>query len=82
MALRLEGSEVWLIDVCGAEEALEFVDLLLKAERPTINLSRCTHLHAALLQTVIAFKPAVSAQPTEPFLQKWISPMLSVSGPA
>jgi hypothetical protein len=82
MALRLEGNEIWLIDVCGAEEALEFVDLLLKAERPTINLSRCTHLHAALLQTVIAFKPAVSAQPTEPFLQKWISPMLSVGGPA
>jgi hypothetical protein len=82
MALRLEGNEIWLIDVCGAEEALEFVDLLLKAERPTINLSRCTHLHAALLQTVIAFKPAVSAQPTAPFLQKWISPMLSVGGPA
>jgi hypothetical protein len=83
MALAFEHNEIWLIDGCGAEEALELVDLLSKAERPTINLSRCTYLHAALLQTVLAYKPAITAGPTEPFLQRWIFPMLAmVSGSA
>lgn len=82
MSLHIEGDEIWLVDACGAEEALELVDLLLKAERPTINLSRCTNLHAALLQTVLAYKPAVSAEPAEPFLRRWILPFIASSGPA
>jgi hypothetical protein len=79
MALQFVGNEIWLIDDCGAEEALELVDLLLKAERPTINLSRCSNMHAALLQTFLAYKPAVSAEPAEPFLRRWILPILTSS---
>jgi hypothetical protein len=82
VALLLENDEILLIDACGAEEALELVDLLSKAERPTINLSRCTYVHAALLQTLLAYKPVISAAPTEPFLQRWIVPLLSRSAAA
>ncbi|MGD0471910.1 MAG: hypothetical protein ABSB70_01695 [Candidatus Velthaea sp.] len=77
MPLQFEQDEIWLIDACGAEEALELVDLLSRPQRPKINLSRCSYLHAALLQTVLAYKPAISQGPTEPFLERWIVPMLA-----
>jgi hypothetical protein len=77
VALEHERNEILFVDVCGAEEALPLVDLLSTIERPTINISRCTHMHAAVLQTLVAYKPSLSAGPTDTFLQRWILPILA-----
>ncbi len=77
MPLEFRPSEVRLVDTCGAEDALELVDWLSKEERPAVDLAACTNMHPALLQTLLAFKPAISAGPTDPFITQWILPLLA-----
>jgi hypothetical protein len=77
MALEFRDDEVRLIDSCGAEEALELADWLSKLELPKVDLAACTHLHAALLQTLLAYRPAISAGPEDPFLARWVLPVLA-----
>ncbi len=77
MPLEITSGTVGLIGNCGADEALEFVDALSAAEMPKIDMSACTNLHPALLQALLAFKPAVSNPPTDPFLVRWILPLLA-----
>jgi hypothetical protein len=79
MPLVFGGNTVALVGTCGADEALELVDLLAKPERPTVDLSACTNLHSALVQTLLAFGPGVCAEPVDPFLARWISPLLAAS---
>jgi hypothetical protein len=76
MALEFRRNEVVLSQSCGAEEALELVDWLSRHKRPKVHLGACEHLHAALLQTLLAHKPAVSVGPTDPFLRSWVLPLL------
>jgi hypothetical protein len=79
MSLEFRDDEVRLIDSCGAEEALELADWFSKVELPKANLAACTHLHAALLQTLLAYKPAIAAGPDDPFLARWVFPMLTAA---
>ncbi len=77
MPLEFRRSEAILSGSCGAEDALELADWLAKRKRPKIHLARCENLHAALLQTLLAYKPAISAVPSDPFLARWVLPALA-----
>ncbi len=77
MALEFRDDEVRLIGACGAEEALELSEWFAKIESPKADLGTCTHLHAALLQTLLAFKPVVCVEPDDSFLRRWIAPILA-----
>jgi hypothetical protein len=79
VALDFHDDRVALIGVCAAEEALELVDWLCRVERPTADLSACTNLHAAILQTLLAYQPVIAAPPTDPFLVRWILPLLTAA---
>jgi hypothetical protein len=74
--LELRDDEASLVGSCTADEALEFSDWLANSAQPKVDLAACTHLHAALLQTLLAYKPAITARPADPFLARWISPLL------
>ena len=77
MPLEFRRNEVCLTGSCGAEDALELADWLTKHKRAKVSLAACTHLHTALLQTLLAYKPAVSVGPEDPFLARWILPVLA-----
>jgi hypothetical protein len=77
MPIEFRTGEVRLAETCGAEEALELSDWLLSADLPKVDLGDCTNLHPALLQTLLAHKPAISVEPKDPFLSRWILPMLA-----
>ncbi len=79
MPLEFGRTEVALVGNCGAEEALELADWLAKRKRPKVNLAGCSHLHAALLQTIAAYRPAISAEPTDAFLARWLLPILTAA---
>ena len=79
MPLEFRNDEVVLVGSCGAEDALELVDWLSKLELPKVDLAACTHLHAALLQTLLAYKPVISAGPEDPFLGRWVLPVLAAA---
>jgi hypothetical protein len=48
----------------------------------TVDLTRADHLHAAVLQVLLAFQPEVIGPPADPFLARWLYPMLRRGGPA
>jgi hypothetical protein len=76
MPLTFARNEVALTGACGAEEALDLAEWLAKRKRPRVNLAACTHLHAALLHTLLIFRPSVCAGPADPFLSRWVMPLL------
>lgn len=80
MPLRFGSGEVALTDSCGAEDALELADWLAKEHQPKADLRACSHLHAAVLQTLLAYKPVLSAPPVDPFLLRWVVPALANHG--
>jgi hypothetical protein len=79
MPLTMLGDEVRLIDTCGADEALELAEWLSEAELPKVDLGSCTHMHAALLQTLLTYNPIISVEPQDVFLRRWIAPMLALN---
>ena len=54
--------------VCTVEEALDFAEWLRGNREVTVDLSTCSHLHSALLQCLMAFRPPMSAPPPDEFL--------------
>jgi hypothetical protein len=42
-----------------------------------VNLGAATHLHTAVLQTLMVGRVQVSVPPTDPFLQAWVAPLLA-----
>jgi hypothetical protein len=41
-----------------------------------VGLKACTHLHSAPLQVLLALRPKIGALPEEPFLARWVAPLL------
>jgi hypothetical protein len=81
MPLEFRRSEVCLSGSCTAEEALDLAEWLAKRKRPKANLAECTHMHSALLQTLLAYKPQISAPPADAFLATWVMPALDATFP-
>lgn len=46
---------------CTVEEALDLAEWLRAPSRKKVDLSACTHVHASVLQCLIALAPAVAA---------------------
>lgn len=63
--------------VCTVEEAEDLLIWLQNRPRAKVNLKRCTHLHAALLQVLMATGVPVSAWPEDPGLRVWLEVALS-----
>ncbi len=45
----------------GVETAEELAQWLRAQKKPAVHLGKCAHLHAAVLQVLLALKPAISA---------------------
>ena len=61
---------------CTVEEALDLAEWLRAGPRRKVDLAACTHLHAALLQTLLALRPKVAAPFAAGPLARWIQPLL------
>ncbi|MER2494306.1 hypothetical protein [Catenovulum sediminis] len=46
---------------CGAEEAEQLLEWLLANPKGQISLESCSHLHTAVLQVLMAFRPKICA---------------------
>lgn len=78
MPLEFREDEACLSGVSVAEEALTLAEWLAAHPTAKVDLAACTHIHTSLLQTLLAYDPPISAQPTDEFLTRWIIPMLAV----
>jgi hypothetical protein len=77
--LDFRPNDVGLTGSCGAEDALELAEWLANNRAATVDLASCTHLHAAVLQTLLAYRPAISAALHDAFLSRWIGPLLAAA---
>lgn len=76
MTIRLEGSVIHLEGSCHVEEAETLLTLLQAETEPILDLSSCDHLHAALVQVILAFRPPVRDGCSDAFLRRWVLPGL------
>lgn len=58
------------------EEAEGLLAWLLEQSAPRVDLSGCTHCHAAVLQLLMAAAPRVAAWPDDAGLAAWLRPVL------
>jgi hypothetical protein len=65
---------------CGVEDAEALQRELLAAPAAPISWDNCRHLHAAVLQVLLAAKPLVQGAPSSPFLKAHVAPLLQTAG--
>lgn len=64
---------------CGhvsVEEAEILLSWIQQHPHPTVDLSACTHIHAASLQVLMAARLAVSAWPLDNDFKNWLTSAL------
>ncbi len=80
MPLVFEGPRVRFEDVCTVEDAMPLIEHLRNTDAVEVDLADCAYLHTALLQLLLIARPRILAMPTDPFLGRWIAPMLAWTG--
>lgn len=63
------------------EVAEDLFAWLQKNPKGSIDLANCTHLHTAVLQVLVALRPAIAIWPKDEALRAWLHPVLSASKP-
>lgn len=76
MPIRFEGRTARFDGACAVDEAMPLAEWLEGTEAPRIDLASCTALHTALLQVLLAARPALAAEPEDAFLRAWVAPLL------
>jgi hypothetical protein len=77
MSVRLEGDIIHLDGACGVADAEPLLTLLQSAPGRGVDLSRAGHLHAAVFQLLLAFRPPCTGAIADSFLGAWLMPALA-----
>ena len=72
MSVTYKKDRAILADIVAVEEAEGLLEWLLKKPGAQIDLSRCTHLHPANLQVLMAAGSRVTAWPAAANLHAWL----------
>jgi len=72
MPVKYTTNTARLIDTVNVEDAEGLLEWLQTQKKPKVNLSACSHLHAANLQVLMAAKPVISAWPKDMELAAWL----------
>lgn len=75
MPIRFEERKAVFDGDCALEEAMPLAEWL-EAGPAAVDLSACTGLHTALLQLLLAGGVRLDAAPADPFLARWVAPLL------
>lgn len=68
MPIRTLKKHVALEGQVSVEDAEALQARLTAQPRPAVHLGRCEHLHAAVLQVLLALRPRIVAAPPDPWL--------------
>lgn len=77
MTIRYLKKHAALEDVVTVEEAEGLQTWLRAQPRPAVHLGKCTHLHSAALQVLLALNPRLVAPPP----QRWLAQVLADAQP-
>lgn len=76
MSVRLDGNVIVLEGPCRVEDAEPLLGWLQADSERTIDLAGAEHLHAAVLQVLMALQPTIRGMAEDAFLRDWIAPAL------
>ena len=54
----------------SVEDAEALAQWLQKQKAPAVHLGKCEHVHAAVLQVLLALRPRLAAEPADPLLAR------------
>jgi hypothetical protein len=77
MAIQYKKNTALFDGDISVEEAEELLGWLQKNPKSKADFSRCTHLHAANLQVLMAARTAVAAWPQDTALKTWLTAALA-----
>ena len=77
MTIRTVETMIHLEGVCGVEEAETLAALLEEDRAWEIDLSGCHHMHAALVQALLVFRPTLRGLPEDVFMKGHLYPALA-----
>jgi hypothetical protein len=77
MTVSRDGGVVRLVGLCRVEDAEPLTALLQGVPDSAVDLSACEGLHAAVLQTILAFRPAIVGSPENTFLKDYLLPAIA-----
>jgi len=77
---ELQGSCAVLTGHTGSEDAAELAEWFATGAVTHVDLDACTHLHAAVLQTLLQQRPSLQALPRDRFLAQLLSSLGHASG--
>jgi hypothetical protein len=68
MGIRYLKKHAVLEGVVSVEDAEALMQWLRAQPSPAVHLGKCEHLHAAVLQVLLALRPRIVAAPVDPWL--------------
>ncbi len=72
MPITFKKNRAVFTEIVGVEEAEGFLEWLHKYPKGKIDLTNCTHLHAANLQVLMAARPEVTVFPSDSEFAGWL----------
>jgi hypothetical protein len=79
MTVQVEFEYIVLRGNCPVEDAEALMILLQAHPDFAVDIDNAIHLHAAVLQVLLAFRPRLSGSAHDAFTQRWIVPFLTES---
>lgn len=76
MGLELRDDTAVLSGVVTVDEAEGLVTWLRSGPGGRVDVRDCTHLHTAVLQALVFFRPAITGPFADPFLQRHVMTIL------
>jgi hypothetical protein len=64
---------------CEVEDAEPLLQLMQAAPDARCDWTRCSHLHTAVVQVVMAANPALVGPCGDPWIEQWVEPILGRS---
>jgi len=80
MSVRLEDNVIHLDGACGVADAEPLLALLQSSPGRSVDLSDAGHLHAAVFQLLLAFRPPCTGAIADSFFGAWLMPALAREG--
>ena len=81
MSVHLDGNVIVLEGPCRVEDAEPLLGYLQADRGRIVDLTGAEHLHAAVLQVLMALSPALRGSAKDAFIRDWIVPALGTSTP-
>lgn len=69
---RDDNGKVVLEGNCPVEDAEPLLQLLQSTPGASCDLTRCNHLHTAVVQVILAAQPALIGPSADPWVERWI----------